>query len=246
MSLGGWWPEYSYVRYYWYPSHSFWWYGYEPVAQEVQSDTYNYYTYNYYGQQDTGAGYSDTGSSGVVDHTTSADMREKLAKQQAAGPAAETLADTLFDEGVKAFEKCSYEEAGEKFAKAMELAPEDMILPFAYGQALFAEGRYNEAADMLRIALAKVSPDKQGVFYPRGLYVDENLLIEQIDRLAQEAAKSPSDTNLQLLLGYHWLGIGEAEKCIEPLTTAKQDNRNLAAATVLLDLAEKIKSGASQ
>jgi len=49
ISLGGYWPfDYCYARYYWYGCHPYYWYGYYPVAQEVQGDTYNYYTYNYY------------------------------------------------------------------------------------------------------------------------------------------------------------------------------------------------------
>jgi len=114
------------MRYYWYPSHSYWWYGYEPVAQEVGGDTYNYYTYNYYGQQTetTSSDYS-TGTSDLttVDHTTFADVREKLAQQKALEPAGQTSADTLFDDGVKAFEQENYAEAELKFAQAMASSP---------------------------------------------------------------------------------------------------------------------------
>lgn len=247
ISLGGFWPDYSYVRYYWYPSHSYGWYGYYPVAYEAGGDTYNYYTYNYYGQQDTTSTDYSTGSTDItpVDHTTFADVREKLAKQQQA-PDTTTDADTLFDEGVKAFENGQYTEAEEKFAKAMALAPEDLILPFAYGQALLAQGKYTQAAEILRIAIEKSSPDKEGVYFPRGLYLDENTLMDQIDALAKQVENNPFDGDLQLLLGYHWLGIGETEKSLVPLNRAKEYPRNATAATMLLNLAEKIKTGETQ
>jgi hypothetical protein len=45
----------SYVRYYWYGYHPYVWYGYYPIAREVASDNYNYYTYNYYYQNDDGS-----------------------------------------------------------------------------------------------------------------------------------------------------------------------------------------------
>jgi tetratricopeptide (TPR) repeat protein len=249
VSLGGFWPDYSCVRYYWYPTHSYFWYGYSPVAYEVPGDTYNYYTYNYYGQQGavtTAADYSTSGTGLTpVNADTFADVRAKLSKQDK-GPDAKTLADTMFDDGIKAFEQGNYAEAAEKFAAAMQLAPEDMILPFAYAQALFAEGRYTDAANAIRSALLKSSPDKEGVYYPRGLYLDENTLDEQIDQLAKAAEALPGDSDLQLLLGYHWLGVGETEKAYGPLTKAKEDYKNFGAATTLLDLTEKIKAGETQ
>jgi len=117
ISLGGWWPlDYSYARYYWYGYHPYVWYGYYPIAREVASDNYNYYTYNYYYQNDDGE-YTSVGSempveagAQPVDRSTWADVREKL-DQQDAQPAAATLADTRFEEGVKSFEAGNYDAA---------------------------------------------------------------------------------------------------------------------------------------
>ncbi len=245
VSIGGWWPtDYSYVRYYWYPSHFYSWYGYYPVAREIGGETYNYYTYNYYGDDSVS---SDTGQvtqgTGYVDHTTFADVREKLQNQQNEGPSAQTLADTLFDEGVKAFEQEDYANAAEKFAAAMALAPDDVILPFARSQALFADAQYAKAAEVLRIALEKVTPEQQGVFYPRGLYTDEDVLMTQIYSLEEEAQQFQFNADLQLLLGYQWLGVGEIEKSLPLLIEAGDDAQNSASASVLVELAEKIKAG---
>jgi len=238
VSLGGYWPlGYTYLRYHWYPSHYYSWYGYYPIAREVESDTYNYYTYNYYS---SGAVGSDVDRIPTVDHNTFADVREKLQQQ---GPDSETLADTYFDAAVKAFEEGDYATAAERFADAMELAPEDMILPFAYLQALFANEKYTDAVGVLRLALAKVSPEEEGVFYARGLYEDEAVLTEQIERLSEAAEAEPYNSDLQLLLGYHQLGIGETEKARESLERASQDTENAASASVLLGLVEKIAAG---
>lgn len=238
VSLGGYWPSgYTYLRYHWYPSHYYSWYGYYPVAREVESDTYNYYTYNYYSSGATGTG---VGGIPTVDHNTFADIREK---QQQQGPDSETLADTYFDAAVKAFEEGDYATAAERFADAMELAPEDMILPFAYLQALFANEKYTDAVGVLRLALAKVSPEEEGVFYARGLYEDEAVLIEQIERLSEAAEAEPYNSDLQLLVGYHWLGIGETEQARDSLEKASQDTENAASASVLLGLVEKIATG---
>ena len=238
VSLGGWWPlRCSYRRYYWYGYHPYTWHGYYPVAREVQSDTHNYYTYNYYSNEGTVA----ADSIPAVDHTTFADVREKLA-QQAPEPAEPTLADTYFEAAVKAFEAAQYETAAEKFARAMQLAPEDIILPFAYSQALFANGQYAEAAAVLRKVLEKIAPEKEGVFYPRGLYADDDMLLQQLDCLFEQADLRSSDPNLQLLLGYQLLGIGETDAAIAHLLSAAQDEENTLAAAVLLQLAEKVKA----
>ena len=229
ISLGGYWPfGYNYLRYYWYGCHPYYWYGYYPIAREVQSPVYNYYTYNYY---------TDETSSQVTDPA----LLEENA-QQNQGPDQMTLTDVYFEEAVNAFGEGKYQTAALKFARAMELSPDDQILPYAYSQALIATEQYPEAARVLREALAKVSPDKEGVFYPRGLYSDKETLLEQIDRLAQKAETFSYDADLQLLLGYQLLGIGDVDQAIEPLTHASEDLANADAANDLLELAEKIKT----
>jgi len=236
VSLGGYWPlGYSHLRYYWYGCHPYNWYGYYPVAREVQGDTYNYYTYNYYNDGEA------VQTSSVVDPSVYQNM-----SQQQAQPAEQTLADTYFEEAVKIFEAGRYSAAVDKFARAMELAPNDMILPFAYSQALTANGQYPEAAEVLRKALAKVSPDKEGVFYPRGLYLDEKTLLAQIDELGKKAELFSSDADLQLLLGYQLLGIGQTDQALAPLMFASKDIVNADAASVLLRLLEKVKAAETE
>jgi len=244
VSLGGYWPiGYRYVRYYWYGCHPYYWYGYYPIAREVRSDAYNYYTYNYYGIDDTVVSEPSQTTDYLepVDHETFADVREKLA-QETAEPDETTLADSFFEDAVKAFEAANYDEAVEMFANASKLAPDDMILPFAYSQALFAKEQYSEAAEVLRAALTKLSPDEEGVFYPRGLYPDDDTLFEQIDCLAEQAELYSFDADLQLLLGYQLLGIGEIDEALEPLLQASKDLENENAAVILLKLLEKIKA----
>jgi len=116
------------------------------------------------------------------------------------------------------------------------------VLPFAYVQALFADKKYLQAAQALRQALAKVPTEKEGVFYPRGLYPEEDALFEQIDHLAERSSLCGLDPDLQLLLGYQLLGTGELQAATEPLQQASLDSTNTASATILLNLLEKIKT----
>lgn len=243
MSLGGYWPlDYGYRRYYWYGWHPYYWYGYYPAAYEVAGDTYNYYTYSYGGETID----AETGDLTSVDADTFADVRERLAKEAAKEPEAETKADRLFDEGVKAFEAGDYDKAADKFADAGNLDPDDMILPFAYVQALFADEEYTKAAKALRQALAQLPQDQQEVFFPRGLYPDQERLLEQIDTLTIKAHSYSFGGDMELLLGYQLLGTGKLDEAQELLEQIESDSKNAAAAETLLGLAERIRTPAKK
>jgi hypothetical protein len=121
-----------------------------------------------------------------------------------------------------------------------------MILPFAYSQALFAAQRYTEAAEVLRSALAKITSDEEGVFYPRGLYPKDEILLAQLDTLMEKAELYKFDADLQLLLGYQLLGLGQFDKAVTPLQNASLDLVNANAATILLGILEKIKATEDQ
>ena len=140
------------------------------------------------------------------------------------------------------FEAGEYAGAAQAFASAMELSPDDRILPFAYAQALFADQQYSDAAKVLRMALQHVAPEEQGVFYPRGLYSDDEVLFTQIEKLLDKAEDYASDGNLQLLLGYHLLGVGETDYARTPLEQARKDVHNARAAQTLLDLLTKMEA----
>jgi len=238
----GYWPyDYDYMRYYWYGCSPYYWYGYNPVPyQSGSSDTYNYYTYNYYNSS-TGQPTAGSYDNQPVDQTALTN-----AQQQAKPPAPATSADNYFDEGVKVFGDGDYNTAAQKFALARQLAPEDKVLTFAYSQALFAAGNYTQAAQSLREALAKVNPETEGVFYPRGLYSTDDDLIKQIDTLSESASQNLQDANLQLLLGYHQLGIGELNKAAPPLQQAASDETNGPAANSLIKLLDKLQAAQTQ
>ncbi len=233
ISLGGYWPyDYPYMRYYWYGYHPYVWYGYYPVATEVAGETNNYYTYNYYD------------SDGAVTTYQTPDPAQQPPAVRQAEPASQTLADTRFEEGVKSFESGDYSTAARRFADAMALSPDDMILPFAYAQALFADQQYSEAAGVIRQALKKLPPDKESVFYPRGLYANDDVLFKQIEVLLNKQDASGDNPDLQLLLGYHLLGTGETGYAREVLEQAGQADKNTESVAVLLRLLEKVEKEA--
>jgi Tfp pilus assembly protein PilF len=257
MSVGGYWPSYSYSRYYWYDCHPWYWYGPTPVAYQVDGGD-NYYTYNYYGSDTTSPSVSSTGPltpGTIVNGVEVPDYdalrtagRQVTVPPQAAlqtspqQPAEPTESDKLFDAGVTAFGDGNYPAAIETFQRAVRLEPNDVILPFAYAQALFANTDYEQAAAVLQTALSEMMPAKPEVFFPRGLYKDDAVLTAQIKSLERAVMMNPANSELQLLYGYQLLGIGKADDAKVPLGVAKRDTRTAGPASTLLSLIDRVKA----
>jgi chemotaxis protein histidine kinase CheA len=246
VSFGTYWPAYySSLRYYWYGWHPYTWYGCYPTAYGVEGDTYNYYTYNTYNyESDTPQSYSETEYGGPlesVDETTFEDIRQKLTEQSEQQPEAETLVDKFFEDGVVAFEQGDYDTAAKAFADAIVLEPNDLVLPFAYVQALFASEQYSKAADILRLALVQMPAEEQGLFFPRGLYSEDEILFGQIDKLQNKAETFAYDPDMPLLLGYQLIGVERYEQAREQLERAGRYDLNKEAATILLNLLDKLE-----
>ncbi len=165
--------------------------------------------------------------------------------QQAREPADATEADYLFEAAVKAFEAGDYTLAITNFEKAATLEPDDVVLGFARVQAFFADGQYDRAAQVLRESIGKMPVDKEGVFFPRGLYTNDDVLLGQVSRLQQQSGEFPADSDRKLLLGYQLLGLEKYGQAVGPLKAAAIDQKNKSTAESLLKLLEKIETDAS-
>ncbi|MEN8126396.1 MAG: tetratricopeptide repeat protein [Planctomycetota bacterium] len=225
VSIGGYWPSwYRYRRYYWYGCHPYYWYGAYVITEPYQNVTYN--TYNYYNDGASQTYYTPGGGS----------------DSPADEPEFESISDLCFAHAVELFEAQNYDDALLQFREAISLSPDDIVLPFTYSQALFANGDYAHAAGVLREAIAQIPEDELTVYYPRGLYKDETILTKQIEQLEAAVDEEPFDSDYQLLLGYQYLGIGELDKAHQPLTEAARSTANVITAGKLLDLAAKLET----
>ena len=250
VSFNGFWPNYNCLRYYWYGYQPYYWYGYAPyvgygygsgypMTYDTGGKTYNYYTYNY-------------GDSNSVPQTPPAIEDESYPpanppeeQQIDKGPAPQTSTDQLFDEAVNAFGTGDYSQAADKLAVAIEQSPNDIVMPFAYVQALFAQCKYPEAAAAFRSAIVKASAAQKGqpqVFFPHGLYTNDAVLNQQIKALQDVVQDDPRNTDFQLMLGYQLLGAGRAGEAVAPLQAAQKDTANIAACNTLLELTQKINN----
>ena len=114
-------------------------------------------------------------------------------------------------------------------------------MPFTYTQALFASGDYALAAYVLREAMTKMPADEPAIYFPRGLYKDDQILLAQIAQLESAIAIEPFSTDYQLLLGYQYLGIAQWDKAVNALAQAARNPLNTGVVTKLVDIAEKME-----
>jgi hypothetical protein len=251
VSFFGFWPDYDCLRYYWYGYQPFYWYGYEPyylygpgypAAYDTGGTTNNYYTYNYNNTQPV----TQTPPA-IEDESYPPPANPSQEQLIDKGPAPQTSADQLFDDAVNAFGQGDYSQAADKLASAIQQSPNDIVMPFAYVQALFAQCKYAEASTAFRSAVAKASTAQKGqpqVFFPHGLYTNDDVLNQQIKALQDVVLDNPQNTDFQLMLGYQLLGAGRANEAIAPLKAAAQDDANKDVCSVLLELAQKTSTEA--
>ncbi|MFH1614442.1 MAG: hypothetical protein ABIG61_05085 [Planctomycetota bacterium] len=140
----------------------------------------------------------------------------------------------LFDSG-------DFAEAVRKTRRATMFRPASTVLTFAYSQSLFAAGEYELSAVILWRVVNEASEKGLPVVFGHELYRDKSVLVKQINELAEKVDDNPKDTNLQLLLGYQLLGIGQVEQGRMVLKKVADSYVNGRAASALLGHAAQMK-----
>ncbi|MHC4191408.1 MAG: tetratricopeptide repeat protein [Planctomycetota bacterium] len=159
-----------------------------------------------------------------------------------AGQSAQQAESNLhLDNIAQAFAAGDYAKAVLRASEALNAEPDDPVLPFVYAQSLFANQQYSEAAGVLREALRKVDIEKNGVYYSAGFYPDQAVLTEQIKKLTEAVKADSYNADLQLLLGYQFLGVGRYDEVLKALQTAEPDYVNKEAAGILMQVLEKAR-----
>ncbi len=242
VSYGGYWPRhYRYKRYYWYGCHPHRWYGRCRRTAVVEK---NYYTYNYYGTNTSAVpqqSYSYSSSGDIIpDYDYFAKIRQRNQQQNQAETQAQdtalTESDIYFEKGVQAFSSKRYSDAVLNFRQAVILSPDDIVLPFAYSQALFATGKYAHSAMVLKNAVRKMEKQQQSVFFPRGLYEKDEILVDQIAALGRTTETEPFNSDFNLLLGYQLLGLGKTHEAKVAFSIAAKSNANKDIVEMLTDI----------
>jgi tetratricopeptide (TPR) repeat protein len=146
--------------------------------------------------------------SAVIDYSQPIVVAQATASPPAAqaGLTAEDQATPLFDAARTAFTQGDYKTALAQVDQAIALVPNDTVLHEFRGLALFALGRYKEAA-AADYAVLSAGPGWDWTTLS-GLYPDVNVYTEQLRALEQYAKAHPAASEAKFLLADHYLTCG--------------------------------------
>ena len=127
---------------------------------------------------------------------------------------------SLFDQGREAFKAGNYTSALSLTDQALRTLPNDPALHEFRSLALFAQGRFEDAAAPL-YAVLSVGP---GWDWPTmiGLYADPETYTRQLRALESYVSQSPQSAAARFVLAYHYLTAGHVEPAIGQLRRVVQ------------------------
>jgi tetratricopeptide (TPR) repeat protein len=165
------------------------------------------------------------------DLTNSTDADGGTATAEAAP--APSPSDRVFDEALAKFKAGDYAAALAGCDKAVKLAPKDTVIHEVRALALFALGRYPEAAATLNAVLA-TAPGMDWTTMS-GLYGSVDAYTTQLRKLEEYCRANPDSAAGHFVLAYHYLVGGYADMATEALKVVVAKQPGDAVAKRLLD-----------
>jgi tetratricopeptide (TPR) repeat protein len=119
-------------------------------------------------------------------------------------------ARAFIERGEAAFKAGRYDEAVYEWRHAIVDAHQDPILVLQLAQALFAVGKYEEAAGATQSAMRQLPDQEWGSVVRRyqELYGNSHHYTEQLKSLEKAIKNKPNDPALRFLAGYHYGYLG--------------------------------------
>jgi hypothetical protein len=126
--------------------------------------------------------------------------------------------------GSQYFAQGDYLQARDTFRRAVVAQPKNPNARFAYGQALFALGQYQSAAEAIRQGLA-LDQTWPGVEMDlRNAYGDPSEFARQLGQLETYLAGHPDDATARFLLAYNLYFTGQKDRAREEFTKLAEAN----------------------
>ena len=138
----------------------------------------------------------------------------------------ELSVDELIKYGWLFFKKSDYQMAAQLFKRAIEKKKDTPVVHIAYGDSLFALGRFEEAAEAIATGLEIYPKYAERQINRRDFYGNPSDFDLQLRNLEAYVHKNPSDPNARFLLGYNYFFIQAYDKADEQLQ-AVLTNRSL-------------------
>jgi tetratricopeptide (TPR) repeat protein len=150
---------------------------------------------------------------------------EASARAEGAGAAeVDDLLEQFAALGEEEFKAGNYERAARLWRHAVVDAPDNGLLLLMLGQALFAIGRYEEAAGAVQAGMNLLPEDKWNLVVTnwRELYRSPADYTAQLRALEKAVREKPKDPALRFLLGYHYGYLGYPADAVRQLEHLKK------------------------
>jgi hypothetical protein len=140
---------------------------------------------------------------------------------------------SAFDTGLQKFKSGDYLSAVSDFNASLKQFPGDPVVHEVRALALFAVGKYAEAAASLN-SLLSAAPGMDWTTMS-GLYGNPDDYTSQLRQLEQHCASNPTDAAAYFVLAYHYLVTGAKDEAIEALKVVVKNQPKDVTAKKMLD-----------
>jgi Tfp pilus assembly protein PilF len=173
--------------------------------------------YGYGGLGYYGYGYSPY-SYGNYGYVTNPTMIGQAVAQPTAQPAT-TASGQFAQQGEMEFKARDYKAAVKSWRHALVDDPQNGVIVLMLGQALFADGQFDEAAGTVQQGLSLLPDDQLGVVVSnyKELYSSVQDYTNQLRALEKAAKAEPDEPGKLFLLGYHYGYLGYPANALKKL-----------------------------
>jgi tetratricopeptide (TPR) repeat protein len=154
--------------------------------------------------------------------------------------------DDLINYGSSFFKKSDYSMAAKLFKRAIETQEDVPVVHIAYGDSLFALGRFDEATQAILKGLEIYPKYAESQINRRDFYSNPSEFDAQLQKLENYVHKHPTNLNARFLLGYNYFFIQDYDRADEQLQTVLSDKSFHSSALYLHDLILRFSSQKSK
>jgi tetratricopeptide (TPR) repeat protein len=150
--------------------------------------------------------------------------------------------DELINYGSSFFKKSDYSMAAKLFKRAIETQKDVPVVHIAYGDSLFALGRFDEATQAILKGLEIYPKYAESQINRRDFYGNPSDFDAQLQKLENYVHKHPTNLNARFLLGYNYFFIQDYDRADQQLQVVLADKSFHTSALYLHDLILRFSS----
>jgi tetratricopeptide (TPR) repeat protein len=178
-----------------------------------------------------------------ADYIKSASKRQSTGIDQLKSVDPETLpVDQLIDYGSSFFKNANYSMAAKLFKRAIDIDHRIPVVHIAYGDSLFALGRFDEATQAILKGLEIYPKYAEGAINRRDFYSNPSEFDLQLRNLENYVTAHPSNQNARFLLGYNYFFTQDYAKAEEQLKAVLSNKTLYSSAQFLQGLIQKLNT----